>query len=186
MTLTAGSLTEARSSLHSQGYSIIDIAEIDHETQLEGNFFYFDAKVNGIMQTGKIQSTDIFKSYRKLIEDLKYDVLYIYTNEGTPEEQKKILTAKVKDGYRLYKQSIGEDLDAENAYKNKSKDDQELQEISPEILKEVEKYTRIIDSAIEKIQNIFLKYHATITSDHRSTLESLQDTLIQTKGTKNL
>ena len=48
------------------------------ETSLaqEGNFFFFDSLING-----KIQSDDIFKAYRKLIEDLKYDVLAIYTVE---------------------------------------------------------------------------------------------------------
>jgi hypothetical protein len=53
------------------------------ETSLaqEGNFFFFDSLINGNIQTGKIQSDDIFKAYRKLIEDLKYDVLAIYTVE---------------------------------------------------------------------------------------------------------
>jgi len=34
-----------------------------------------------------------------------------------PEESKKIITAKVKDGYRLYKESIGENIDEENEAK---------------------------------------------------------------------
>lgn len=46
-----------------------------------GNFFYFDVLVNNQLKSGKIQSDDIFKSYKKLIEDLKYNVVYIYTNE---------------------------------------------------------------------------------------------------------
>jgi hypothetical protein len=47
----------------------------------DGNFFYFDTIVNGQVKTGKIQSDDAFKSYKKLIEDLGYNILYIYTNE---------------------------------------------------------------------------------------------------------
>ncbi len=50
-------------------------------TQTGGNFFYFDVLVNNQLKSGKIQSDDIFKSYKKLIEDLKYNVVYIYTNE---------------------------------------------------------------------------------------------------------
>ena len=61
---------------------MIEIQEVV-ETSLaqEGNFFFFDSLINGNIQTGKIQSDDIFKAYRKLIEDLKYDVLAIYTVE---------------------------------------------------------------------------------------------------------
>ena len=80
--MTAQNREEARNILHKQGYSIIEIQEVV-ETSLaqEGNFFFFDSLINGNIQTGKIQSDDIFKAYRKLIEDLKYDVLAIYTVE---------------------------------------------------------------------------------------------------------
>jgi len=80
--LTAQNREEARNILHKQGYSIIEIQEVV-ETSLaqEGNFFFFDSLINGNIQTGKIQSDDIFKAYRKLIEDLKYDIVAIYTVE---------------------------------------------------------------------------------------------------------
>mgnify|MGYP000933970786 FL=1 len=80
--MTAQNREEARNILHKQGYSIIEIQEVV-ETSLaqEGNFFFFDSLINGNIQTGKIQSDDIFKAYRKLIEDLKYDVVAIYTVE---------------------------------------------------------------------------------------------------------
>ena len=142
--------------------------------------------MNGILQSGKIQSTDIFQSYKKLVEDLKYDVLYIYTNNGMPEESKKIITAKVKDGYRLYKESLGENMDEQEDLRSKTEDQQEMQEISGEVLREIEKYSKVIDSSIEKIQNIFLRYHDKITPEQKNNLESLENKLIQTKGTKNL
>ncbi len=80
--MTAQNREEARNILHKQGYSIIEIQEVV-ETSLaqEGNFFFFDSLINGNIQTGKIQSDDIFKAYRKLIEDLKYDIVAIYTVE---------------------------------------------------------------------------------------------------------
>lgn len=186
LTLNADSLDSARNILHAQGYSIIEINQNEDENLLSGNFFYFDAKVNGILQSGKIQSNDIFKSYKKLIEDLKYDVVYIYSNEGMPEESKKLITAKVKDGYRLYKESIGEDMDEEDELKLQTADQQELQEISGEVLKEIARYGVIIDSSIEKIQNLFLKYHETITPEQKVQLENLENQLVQTKGTKNI
>lgn len=184
--MSANDLDTARNMLHSQGYSIIEIHENLAGTVIWGNFFYFDAKVNGILQSGKIQSTDIFKSFKKLTEDLKYDVIYIYTTEGMPEESKKIITAKVKDGYRLYKESLGENMDEQDELKGKSIDQQEMQEISGEVLKEIQKYSKVIDLSVEKIQNLFLKYHETITPGQKINLENLENILIQTKGTKNL
>jgi hypothetical protein len=186
LTLSAGDLDAARGMLHAQGYSIIEIRENTAVTETWWNFFYFDALVWGIPQSGKIQSTDIFKSYKKLTEDLKYDVVYIYTNDNMPEEAKKVITAKVKDGYRLYKQSIWEDMDLENDLKSKTEDQQDMQEISGEVLKEIEKYGIIIDTSIEKIQNLFLKYHDTITPDQKQKLEYLENTLVQSKSTKNI
>ena len=187
LTLSANNIEAARSILHGQWYSIIELHEalLNTNTTL-GNFFYFDARVNGILQSGKIQSTDIFKSYKKLTEDLKYEVIYIYTNEGMPEESKKVITAKVKDGYRLYKESLGEDMDEQDELRSKTQDQQEMQEISGEVLKEIEKFSKVIDSSIEKIQNIFLRYHDKITSEQKINLENLENSLIQTKGTKNL
>lgn len=186
LTLTANDIESARAALHGQGYSIIEIHEDTGSVTEDGNFFYFDARVNGILQSGKIKSTDIFKSYKKLTEDLKYDVIYIYTNEWMPEESKKIITAKVKDWYRLYRESMGADLDAEDEMKWRTQDQQEMQEISWEVLKELAKYSTVIDSSIEKIQNLFLKYHQTITPEQKAKLETLENTLVQTKGTKNL
>ncbi len=186
LTLNADSIEAARNALHGQWYSIIDLNEVVSWVNSDGNFFYFDAKVNWILQSGKIQSTDIFKSYKKLTEDLKYDIIYIYTNEGMPEESKKLITAKVKDWYRLFRESRGEDVEMEDEMKWKTVDQQEMQEISWEVLREIAKYGTVIDSSIEKIQNIFLKYHQTITSDQKIKLESLENSLVQAKWSKNL
>ncbi len=186
LTLNAENIDAARDALHWQGYSIVEIHEITTWETNSGNFFYFDAKVNGILQSGKIQSTDIFKSYKKLTEDLKYDVIYIYTNEWMPEESKKLITAKVKDWYRLYRESRGDDVDMENELKWRTQDQQDMQEISWEVLKQIAKYGTVIDSSIEKIQNLFLKYHQTITPVQKSQLEALENSLVQTKWTKNI
>jgi hypothetical protein len=103
-----------------------------------------------------------------------------------PEESKKVITAKVKDGYRLYKESLGEDMDEQDDLKSKTEDQQEMQEISGDVLREIEKYSKVIDSSIEKIQNIFLRYHDKITSEQKINLENLENSLIQSKGTKNI
>jgi hypothetical protein len=98
-----------------------------------------------------------------------------------PEESKKVITAKVRDGYRLYKESLGEDMDEEDELRAKTEDQQDMQEISVEVLKEIEKYSKVIDTSVEKIQNIFLKYHDTVTPEQKLNLENLENTLIQAK-----
>lgn len=100
-----------------------------------------------------------------------------------PEDQKKMITAKVRDSYRLYKQSMGEDIDN---VKIETQDEKDIQEISPQILKEIEKYVLIIDSTIEKIQNLFLKYHSIVTPERKIQLEQLVQALLQAKGSSNL
>lgn len=186
LTLTANDVNQARNTLHSQWYSIIEIHENLEWPTTGGNFFYFDAKVNGILQSWKIQSTDIFKSYKKLTEDLRYEIIYIYTNEWMPEEAKKLITAKVKDGYRLYRESLGDDMDMEDEKKTRTEDQKEMEEISWEVLREIDRYWKIIDSSIEKIQHLFLKYHKIILPEQKTKLESLENTFIQTKWTKNI
>ncbi len=186
LSLSAANIEEARSLLHSQGYSIMELKEITQENKSvskDTNFFYFDIRINGQIKTGKIQSDDVFKSYKKLIEDLGYDVIYIYTNEWMNEEQKKIITAKVRDSYRMYKESIWENIDD---HKIETKDEKEIQEISPQILREVERYWLIIDSTIEKIQNLMLKYHNTIPDDKKLWLEAIERILLQSKWSSNL
>lgn len=185
ISLTAEHIEEARAILHGQGYSIMEIHEIGIQQEKQDNkinFFYFDIRVNGQIKTGKIQSNDVFKSYKKLIEDLWYDVVYIYTNEWMNEDQKKVITAKVRDSYRMYKQSVWEDIDEIK----ETVEQIEKREISPEILKQVEQYGFIIDSTIEKIQNLILKYHNTLSSDRRLELEDIEHSLLQVKWSSNL
>jgi hypothetical protein len=94
------------------------------------------------------------------------------------EQQKKTITAKVKDGYMMYKQSMGFDVSEKKIQSEKETD---MQEISPQMLKELAHYTTIIDSTIEKIQNLFLKYHNTITPEKKIELENIENTLAQGK-----
>lgn len=185
LSLTANNIEEARAILHWQGYSIMELKEFTNDTtevNSKMNFFYFDIKVNWQIKTWKIQSDDVFKSYKKLIDDLWYDVVYIYTNEGMNEEQKKVITAKVRDSYRMYKESVWEDIDEIK----ETQDQIEYHEISPEILKEVEKYWLIIDSTIEKIQNLVLKYHWTIPGDKKMHLDEIVQILLQSKWSSNI
>jgi hypothetical protein len=188
LSLSATNIDEARSLLHGQGYSIMEIEEAKYDQKptswSNSNFFYFDAYINGQIKSGKIQSIDVFKAYKKLVDDLGYNILYIYTTEWMTEEQKKIITAKVKDGYIMYKKSLGIDVEASNRVI--SEKEEQMSEISPQVLKELEHYNTIIDTTIEKIQNLLLKYHKTITPEKKLEFENIESTLAQAKWTSNL
>ena len=95
------SLEEARQALHNQGYSIITIKEAD-ETENRGKVFYFDIILDGHKKNGQIQSTDIFKAYIKLVNDLHYQVISIYEDINATEEEKRFTTSKIHSGYLLY------------------------------------------------------------------------------------
>lgn len=184
LSLTASTIEEARSILHKQGYSIIEITESINSTVVnEWNFFFFDARVNGVLQSGKIQSDDIFKAYRKLIEDLKYDVIYIYTIAWMPEDQRRMITAKVRDGYKMYLESVGGNIDD---LKPKTQTEAEVEGFSVSVLKELEKYVKIIDDTITKIQNLLIKNHAIITPEQKSLLERIELELVQIKWMRNV
>ena len=94
------------------------------------------------------------------------------------EQQKKMITAKVKDGYIMYQQSLGIDTTEKRIQTEKEVDNEE---ISPQVLKEIEHYNTIIDSTVEKIQNLFLKYHNTITPEKKHELEDIENVLVQGK-----
>lgn len=166
----------------------MEIAEISASSQKTsetnaGNFFYFDAIINGLTKSWKIQSTDVFKAYKKLVEDLWYNIVYIYTTEGMSEQQKKVITAKVRDGYTMYQKSLGIDTSEKRVQTEKEVD---MAEISPQVLKEMEHYTSIIDSTVEKIQNLFLKYHNSVTPEKKAELENIESILVQGKWMSNL
>jgi hypothetical protein len=100
------------------------------------------------------------------------------------EEQKKIITAKVKDGYIMYKRSLGIDVESSSRVINEK--EEQMAEISPQVLKELEHYNNIIDSTIEKLQNLLLKYHKTITPEKKLEFENIENLLVQSKGSSNL
>lgn len=57
------------------------------------------------------------------------------------EEQKKVITAKVRDSYRLYKASLGENIDEKKI--DRTEDETEMLQISPQTLREIEHYSLV-------------------------------------------
>ncbi|MFZ4461640.1 MAG: hypothetical protein ACOYN2_03800 [Patescibacteria group bacterium] len=84
---------EARESLHGQGYSIIEIKETNVAAGAQtGSTFFFDVRISGQKKSGQISSDDIFRAYKKLVDDLGYEVLAIYTTKDASDEEKIFTT----------------------------------------------------------------------------------------------
>lgn len=90
------------------------------------------------------------------------------------EEQKMKMTAKVRDGYNLYRESLERNNEEIEEKSEKTTEESMLDEFSPEVLKELERYEKVVNETIEKIQNLLIKYHDTIGIEQKNTLNQIE------------
>jgi len=181
------SLEEARQALHNQGYSIITIKEAD-ETENRGKVFYFDIILDGHKKNGQIQSTDIFKAYIKLVNDLHYQVISIYEDINATEEEKRFTTSKIHSGYLLYlEQNTKKEVKKEEKIEQTTQVQATYTDISDTFVgKELQKYYILIDKILQKIENILQIYGQDIESERKEKLQDFLITLKQLKNTTNI
>ncbi len=182
------SLEEARESLHKQWYSILEIIEITDSWVLESGVFYFDAIINGSRKSGQVKSNDIFRAYRLLVEDLKYDVVFIYDDKNAEEKEKQLITLRVKESYFIYKSEKKPEKETRTEIKNdqEARQAEKINIISPILKKELEKYYWLIDRVIGKIENILVIYREKIGGELREKLEKIIISLRQVKNITNI
>jgi hypothetical protein len=101
LTLEQSSKQLAQEYLHNQGYSILSLDEkiwggID--TQKTKSFF-FVVRIAGQDKKWQIHSPDILRAYKKLTEDLSYEVQSIYEDALATEEEIAYSTARAKETY---------------------------------------------------------------------------------------
>lgn len=173
-------LDEAKFNLHKQGYSITEIKEINDFDYSNSNIYFFDILLDGKVKTGQINSNDIFKAYIKLIEWLKYNVLYIYDKKDSSENEKILVTEKIKHSYEIYKKSksVKEEKD-----KNNKKDIKN--DLSDFILRDLNNYYNLIDKIIEKIDSLLINYKDYLTEEKKTKLQDLYNWLKQVKNITN-
>ena len=99
------SIEEARTSLHLQGYSIIEIkeggenSERSQQLKSQNRLFYFLVKSGAESKKGQIYAPDILRAYKKLSDGLSYTVESLYENMDSTEEERAYVTAKAKEIY---------------------------------------------------------------------------------------
>lgn len=181
------SLEEARQSLHKQGYSIIEIKQVE-ENKDQGKVYYFDIILDGKKKSGQIQSTDIFKAYIKLVGDLHYQVVSIYEDISASEEEKRFTTSKIHSGYLLYlEQHTKKEVKKEEKIEQTTQLQATYSDISDTFTgKEIQKYYLLIDKILQKIETILGVYALYIESERKIKLQNFLITLKQLKNTTNI
>lgn len=181
------SLEEARHALHNQGYSIIEIRQIEEKAS-QGKVFYFDIILDGNKKSGQIQSSDIFKAYIKLVGDLHYQVVSIYEDIQSTEEEKKSTTSKIHSGYLLYlEQNTKKEVKKEEKVEQTTQVQAAYSDISDTFIgKEIQKYYLLIDKILQKIETILSTYGQYIEPERKSKLQIFLTTLKQLKNTTNI
>lgn len=180
------SLEEARADLHAQGYSIIDIKQIE-ERETVGQVFYFEILLDGKKKSGQIQSGDLFKAYIKLVDDLRYNVVAIYEDINSTEEEKAFVTSKIQASYLLYKQQntkkegIKEVKIEQTAQKSNDASDISTSYVG----KEIQIYYTLIDKILLKIETLLVRFSTEISDERKWKLQEIHTTLKQLKNTTN-
>lgn len=181
------SMEEARSDLHKQGYSIIDIQEVQNLSS-EGKVFYFEVLINQAKKSGQIQSSDIFKAYLKLVDDLHYTVVSIYEDQNATENEKILTTSKVHSSYEIYKKESGNKTQtkSEKQEATEKKNSNESAPTDSYVQKQLDSYYLIIDQIIGKIERLLTEYIQYLSPDRKNRLTELHIALKQLKNTTNL
>ncbi|NCP76651.1 hypothetical protein GW830_00700 [bacterium] len=144
--------------------------------------------MDGQKKNGQIQSTDIFKAYIKLVNDLHYQIISIYEDINATEEEKRFTTSKIHSGYLLYlEQNTKKEVKKEEKIEQTTQVQAAYTDISDTFVgKELQKYYILIDKIVQKIENILQIYGQDIESERKTKLQDFLITLKQLKNTTNI
>ncbi|MCD5380835.1 hypothetical protein LR004_02810 [Candidatus Gracilibacteria bacterium] len=185
--LSASSENEARKKVHSEGYSILSVKEFNNSS-IEGHKFFFVAKdKNGGIKKGQVVAKDPFKVYVKLRDGLKYDVLFLYSedNKNISEDEKKELIAHLNEQYTLYKSHTNKNKSEKVKKEDIKKEKKNLESFY--LKKELEQTYRLLDFILIKIKNILEKAEEEdVNEDKRKKLQKLYNSITSLKKSTNI
>ncbi len=188
--LTAKFDTEliAKESLHKDGYSIIEIRETEAPIETDDWFFYFEIQHQWQKKSGKIQSNDIFKAYKKLVDELGYNLISIASTADASEEEKAYTTAKARESYDEFKRRYVQTVEEVKIKKEESKKSSETEwESQGGVLeKEVKKYQGIISMVYEKLELFLNTYADKLNEERVLKIKELLPTIRQMRQGSNI
>lgn len=188
-TLIKKSESEAmlKSELHSEWYSILSIEEV-WDVEIKWNKFYFEILKDWEIKKWTIWSSDSFKAYLKLKDDLWYDVKYLYSNKDETEMNKRELIHELKEQYKIFKEihkdelSKKEDLDE---LKTKPKKEEWFNSFA--MKKELEKNLLLINKVVSKIDWFLkLEWNEYLNFHKKEQLQQIYNELIKLKSSTNI
>jgi len=177
LVLSADSESHAKDKLHKEGYSILSIENFSWDT-IEWNKFIFQIQKEGEIKKWIIVGTDIFKAYVKLREELWYDVISLYPEWDSAEndaKKKQEIIQELQNGYTLQKKQV------------KIKQEKQQVEETFYMKKKLDETYVLIGSAIEKFDNIFSNRKIfNIDEPTLLKLENIYEKLIHIKSSTNI
>lgn len=191
LSLVRANIEDAKAELHNQGYAIIEIREAAESVDQAGNSlatFYFDILVEGKQKSGQIKSSDSFRAYIKLVDDLHYQVLAIYDNPSATEEERRFFTNKIREMYAVYKErNKGGAKPTEEPQSGKAKPTEADESRSGSLMeRQVAKYHALIEKVVLKVEFLAANYSEQLGEDRLFRLKELITALKQLKNIQNL
>jgi len=187
--IKAESKEEAKAKLHKEWYSILSLDETQN-IDMSWKKFLFEVIISGEKKKWAIVWDDIFKTYVKLIDDLKYKVISLYP-ENIKDNQFEIdkLITRLEGQYKIY--SINKRKEEE---KNKweestwpKKEEKKERETPMYMEQKLNEYYENLDLVLVKIDNILtLKEESILTPEKRRNLEDLKIWIKKIKSSTNI
>jgi hypothetical protein len=185
LSLEQGSKELAREYLHSQGYSILSLEEKmwDVGDTQKTKSFFFVVRIGGQEKKWQIHSSDILRAYKKLTEDLSYEVQSIYEDALSTEEEIAYSTARAKEAYLELRERSTEPaviLKKEDGLKEGAVGGITILE------KEVLKYQLLLEKIYNKLTELVVEHSAVFWGDRSARITMLASAIKQARQITNI
>lgn len=179
--------SEARSKLHKEGYSILSLQEVS-DVNLTWKKFLFEAIISWERKKWTIIWSDIFKTYLKLVEELKYQIVSIYPEEYKDNEiEKDKIITRLESQFLIYKSSKDKEESKEKKIKDKEDGEEKTSSNQLYMEKKLNWYYDNLNLVLVKIDNLLSsKHNEDISAERREKLELIRISLIKVKTSTNI
>lgn len=176
-----------KDELHKEWFSVLSILVMD-DVLIEWNKFYFEIIQNWTLKVWTIVWSDIFKSYLKIKDQLKYDLKYIYVDKDNNLEEKEKIIHELEEQYRIYLQSNKKELE-----KEKIKQEEKIKVVTEEkvdnfqMKKELDEVYNIIDKVLFKLK-VFIdsQDNPNLNFEKKEKFKELFNSLVKLKSSTNI
>jgi len=185
--IKANSEIEARDRLHKEGYSILNVEQIDNLNIL-GNKFLFTVVKDLEIKNGLIYWEDIFKVYLKLKKEFDYNIISLYSEQDKDksEDYKKEILKKIEEEYYLFTNKwVKKELEEQKEIK-KIQDKENILEQDFYLKKELAEIYKLTEFVLKKMQNLINNVFFELPIEQKEKLVFVYNSLIAIKNSRNI